>query len=155
VEVRAALGVRSRRIDLTYSGIGYDDYPEFQNAAEAPATPGAAGSAPAATPSTTPTPPPAARACRRSATDIKTLLETVGEPIPHGEVHQMYTTVAALDDFFLVTLPGEPTYSVVKHVREELDTRDVGGMVVGYSQDHMLYLDPPRRLVSRAATRPR
>ena len=52
-------------------------------------------------------------------------------------------TVAALDDFYLVTLPGEPTYSVVKHVREELQARDVRGMVVGYSQDHMLYLTHP------------
>lgn len=137
-----SLGVRSRRVDLTYSGIGYDDYPEFQN-------PQGVGyewggwqcmggdlvddANPATSMEGTP----------KDCYPIKSLLQSVGEDIPNGEVHQMYMTVASLDDFFLVTLPGEPTYSVVKHVREELEARDVRGMVVGYSQDHMLYLTHP------------
>lgn len=136
------LGVRSRRIDLTYAGIGYDKIPEFKNAADYPYTWGGwqcTGPVPAddANPATS------SEGMPKDCTDIKTLIEQAGETVPHGEVHQMYTTVASLDDFFLVTLPGEPTYSVVKHVREELQARDVRGMVVGYSQDHMLYLTHP------------
>lgn len=137
-----SLGVRSRRIDLTYAGIGYDEIPEFKNAADYPYTWGGwqcTGPIPAdnANPATS------SEGMPKDCTDIKTLIEQAGETVPHGEVHQMYTTVAALDDFYLVTLPGEPTYSVVKHVREELQARDVRGMVVGYSQDHMLYLTHP------------
>jgi hypothetical protein len=136
------LGVRSRRIDLSYTGIGYDEIPEFKNAANYPYTWGGwqcTGPLPAddANPATS------SEGMPKDCTDIKTLIEQAGETVPHGEVHQMYTTVASLDDFFLVTLPGEPTYSVVKHVREELQARDVRGMVVGYSQDHMLYLTHP------------
>lgn len=136
------LGVRSRRIDLTYAGIGYDEIPEFKNAADYPYTWGGWQCTSPVEPDDA-NPATSSEGMPKKCTDIKTLLETLGEPVPHGEIHQMYTTVASLDDFFLVTLPGEPTYSVVKHVREELGTRDVGGMVVGYSQDHMLYLAHP------------
>ena len=135
------LGVRSRRIDLTYSGIGYDDYPEFLNPQGVGYTWGGwqciTGVVDDANPATS------SEGLPKNCYPVKTLLDAVGETYPNGEVHQMYLTVAALDDFFLVTLPGEPTYSVVKHVREELAARDVRGMVVGYSQDHMLYLTHP------------
>lgn len=135
------LGVRSRRIDLTYSGIGYDDYPEFQNPQGVGYTWGGwqcvTGVVDDANPATS------SEGMPKNCYPVKSLLDSVGATTPNGEVHQMYLTVAALDDFFLVTLPGEPTYSVVKHVREELAARDVGGMVVGYSQDHMLYLTHP------------
>ena len=137
----ATLGVRSRRIDLTYAGIGYDEVPEFKNAADFPYTWGGwrcnEGSGDDANPATSLEGQP------KSCTDIKTLIELFGGTVPHGEVHQMYTTVAALDDFYLVSLPGEPTYSVIKHLRSELGARGVGGMAFGYSQDHMLYLTHP------------
>jgi len=135
------LGVRSRRIDLSYAGLGYDEIPEFKNAADFPYTWGGwrcnEGSGDEANPATSLEGKP------KSCTDVKTLLEVFGASVPNGEVHQMYTTVAALDDFYLVTLPGEPTYSVIKHLREELGARGVRGMAFGYSQDHMLYLTHP------------
>ena len=135
------LGVRSRRIDLTYAGLGYDEVPEFENAANYPYTWGGwrcnEGTGDEANPATSLEGKP------KDCTDVKTLLELFGAGVPNGEVHQMYTTVASLDDFYLVTLPGEPTYSVVQHLRSELDARGVRGMVVGYSQDHMLYLTHP------------
>jgi hypothetical protein len=138
----ATLGVRSRRIDLTYAGIGYDEYPEFENAQGAPYTWGGwqctgEGAGDDADPATSMEGKP------KDCTSIEYLLQGFKEPVPHGEVHQIYLTVAALDDFYMVSLPGEPTWSVIKHLREELDARDVRGMAFGYSQDHMLYLTHP------------
>ncbi len=63
--------------------------------------------------------------------------------MPHGEIHQAYVTVAALDDFFMVSIPGEPNYSVVKYLRDALTARNLKGMAFGYSQDHLLYLSHP------------
>lgn len=134
------LGVRSRRIDLTYSGIGYDDYPEFKNAQGVGYEWGGwqcKGAPDDQDPATS------LEGMPKDCFPVKALLDSIGESIPNGEVHQIYLTVAALDDFYLVTLPGEPTYSVIKHLREELAARDVGGMAFGYSQDHMLYLTHP------------
>ncbi len=138
----ATFGVRSRRIDLTYAGLGYDEIPEFKNAADYPYTWGGwqcdgGDDVDDANPATSMEGKP------KQCTDVGTLLQTLGETVPHGEVHQMYTTVAALDDFYLVSLPGEPTYSVIKHLRAELGARGVRGMAFGYSQDHMLYLTHP------------
>jgi len=136
------LGVRSRRIDLTYAGIGYDKVPEFQNAAKYPYTWGGwQCKGPVAADDDNPA--TSMQGMPKDCINIEDLLTGLGEPVPHGEVHQMYTTVAALDDFYLVTLPGEPTYSVIKHLREELAAREVRGMAFGYSQDHMLYLTHP------------
>lgn len=137
-----SLGVRSRRIDLTYKGIGYDEYPEFKNAQGVGYEYGGwqcvgGDDVDDANPATSMEGKP------KDCYPVKSLLQAVGADIPNGEIHQIYLTVAALDDFFLVTMPGEPTYSVVKHVRDELAARDVAGMVVGYSQDHMLYLTHP------------
>ena len=137
----ATFGVRSRRIDLTYAGLGYDEIPEFKNAADYPYTWGGwrcnEGEGDDANPATSLEGQP------KKCTDLATLLMLFGATVPHGEIHQMYTTVAALDDFYLVSLPGEPTYSVIKHLRAELDAREVRGMAFGYSQDHMLYLTHP------------
>ena len=142
VEWRAelTLGVRSRRIDLSYDGIGYDEVPEFKNAGGNPYEWGGwqcKGAGDDADPSTSTQGQP------KDCTDLGDLLTSLKAPLPHGEIHQMYTTVAALDDFYLVSLPGEPTYSVIKHLRDELAARDVQGMAFGYSQDHMLYLTHP------------
>ena len=136
------LGVRSRRIDLTYDGIGYDEIPEFVNKNNYPYKWGA-WQCKGVTPSDDANPATSSQGEPKDCDDIGTLVTTLGGTVPHAEMHQMYTTVAALDDFYLVSLPGEPTYSVIKHLREELGARGVDGMAFGYSQDHMLYLTHP------------
>jgi hypothetical protein len=128
----AALAVRSRRVDLTYAGIGYDQLPEFLSPGGTPYTWGG-------------------WQCKgedlegkpKSCTDVGGLLESLGEAVPHGEVHQAYLSAALIDDLALVTLPGEPTYSVIKHLRESLAERDLQPLALGYSQDHLLYLSHP------------
>lgn len=139
----ATLGVRSRRVDLTYGGIGYDDYPEFQS-------PGGKGYEWGAwqckgndedvddnNPDTSMEGKP------KNCMPLDTLLKSLGEPIPHGEVHQTYLTVARLGDFYLMTLPGEPAASVIEYARAGYEARGVAGMVFGYTQDHLLYLTRP------------
>ena len=138
----ARLGVRSRRIDLSYDGLGYADYHEFEGPGGTPYTWGgwqckADGVPDDEDPATSSEGKP------KNCTDIGALLTGLGEPLPHGEVHQMYMTVAALDDFYLVSLPGEPTNSVIQVLRAGLAERGVDGMAFGYSQDHMLYLTHP------------
>ncbi|MBA3545311.1 MAG: hypothetical protein H0T76_02395 [Nannocystis sp.] len=139
----ATLGVRSRRIDLTYSGIGYDDYPEFLNPGGNPYTwggwqcVGAEGDVDDGNPETSMEGKP------KKCTPIASLLESLGEAIPNGEIHQTYLTVARLDDFYMITLPGEPTASVIQYARESYEDRGVDGMIFGYSQDHLLYLTQP------------
>ena len=137
----AALAVRSRRVDLTYAGIGYEDVPEFISPGGVPYTwggwqckgEGAGDSDPATSLEGKP----------KSCTDVGALIESLGESVPHGEVHQVYLSAALLDDLALVTLPGEPTYSVIKHLRESLAARDLQPLALGYSQDHLLYLTHP------------
>jgi hypothetical protein len=68
--------------------------------------------------------------------------------VPYREVHQTFLTVARLDDLFLVTLPGEPAYSTIKYLRDQVQglstqERPLQVMGVGYSQDHLLYLTHP------------
>lgn len=139
----ATLGVRSRRIDLTYSGIGYDDYPEFLNAGGKPYTwggwscKGGEGEVDDNNPATSMEGKP------KNCMPVDTLITSFGGTIPNGEVHQTYLTVAALDDFYLVSLPGEPAASTIQYLRGELAAREVDGMAFGYSQDHLLYLTHP------------
>lgn len=81
-------------------------------------------------------------------TDIETLLGALGEEMPHSEVHQAYLTVAQLSEVFFLTLPGEPTWSLVKYARDEMAKRqwkgqEISTVVFGYSQDHFLYLTAP------------
>jgi hypothetical protein len=69
----------------------------------------------------------------------------LGGDVPHAQVHQTYLSAARLDDLYLVTLPGEPTYSVMHYLREQMAMRDpeLTVMGLGYSQDHLLYLTHP------------
>ncbi|MEZ4459177.1 MAG: hypothetical protein R3E66_05530 [bacterium] len=73
------------------------------------------------------------------------VFENLKVPLPNAELNQLYMSVARLGPLFFVTLPGEPTYSLTEYTRQqvaELTTQhDV--MVVGYSQDHLLYLTHP------------
>ena len=80
--------------------------------------------------------------------DLGIFLSLLEAPMPHGEAHQAYLTAARLGDVWLMTMPGEPAYSVVKYAREEAAKRTWNGkpmdvMVLGYSQDHLLYLTAP------------
>ncbi|MEO1268536.1 MAG: neutral/alkaline non-lysosomal ceramidase N-terminal domain-containing protein [Myxococcota bacterium] len=129
------LAVRSRRIDLTYEGMGYDTYPEFLDPSGEPYTWGGwqcSGTEGAA----------------KLCVPVSTLLEGLGEPIPHGELHQTYLTVARLDGLLLISLPGEPVASIIRYLREEVAKRStealpLESMAFGYSQDHLLYLTHP------------
>jgi Neutral/alkaline non-lysosomal ceramidase, N-terminal len=69
----------------------------------------------------------------------------LGGQVPHAQVHQTYLSAARLDDLYLVTLPGEPTFSVINYLREQMAMRDpeLTVMGLGYSQDHLLYLTHP------------
>ncbi|MDC0720196.1 hypothetical protein [Nannocystis bainbridge] len=139
----ATLGVRSRRIDLTYSGMGYDDYPEFQNAQGGPYLWGAWQCKGAEADVDDGNPATSLEGKPKNCMPMQGLLESLGETVPHGEVHQTYLTVARLDDFYMLTLPGEPTASVIQYARTAYEDRAVDGMVFGYSQDHLLYLTQP------------
>lgn len=80
--------------------------------------------------------------------DIGKLIGLLEAPIPHGEVHQVYLTTARLGDVWMVSVPGEPNWSLVKYARGEAAKRTWQGkpmqlMVMGYSQDHYLYLSAP------------
>ena len=139
----ATLGVRSRRIDLTYSGIGYDDYPEFLNSQGGPYLWGGWQCKGDAADVDDNNPATSMEGKPKNCMPMGTLLESLGESLPNGEVHQTYLTVARLDDFYMLTLPGEPTASVIQYARTGYEERAVDGMVFGYSQDHLLYLTQP------------
>ncbi|MCA9693023.1 MAG: hypothetical protein KC636_25730, partial [Myxococcales bacterium] len=142
----AAIEVRSRRVDLNYAALGYEDSEEFKSGSGLPYIWGAwqcnVGQGDDANPATSSEGKP------KSCADVKQLLETLDEPIPHPEMHQTLLTAAMFGEVALITLPGEPTYSVIKYLRDQVATREVDGAPVevlafGYSQDHLLYLTHP------------
>lgn len=136
-----ALSVRSRRHDLRYETFGYDKIPEFVSKGGTPYTwggwqctgDGVDDNNPATSLEGKP----------KECMSVGALLESLGAPIPHGEVHQVYMSAALLDELALVTMPGEPTHSVVKYARELIADRALDPIVFGYSQDHLLYLTHP------------
>ncbi|MEZ4450807.1 MAG: hypothetical protein R3B09_15105 [Nannocystaceae bacterium] len=136
-----ALTVRSRRIDLRYETFGYDQVPEFQAPGGVPYTWGAwqckGDVVDDGNPETSMEGKP------KSCQDVETLLTLFGASIPNGEMHQVYLSAAILDDLALVTLPGEPTSSVIQYLRQSLGDRALDPMAFGYSQDHLLYLTHP------------
>lgn len=80
--------------------------------------------------------------------DIEMLLGLLEVEMPHNAVNQVYLTMARLGDLWMMTMPGEPAYSMVKYIREHGAERTWNGkpaevMVLGYSQDHFLYLTAP------------
>ncbi len=84
----------------------------------------------------------------KSCVDMESFLGLLQTDVPHDAAHQAYLTVARLGDVWLMTLPGEPTWSLVKYARETAARRQWKGapmqlMVAGYSQDHLLYLSTP------------
>lgn len=82
----------------------------------------------------------------KNCIDLETLLPGMGGNLPHAEISQVLLTAARLGDLGLITLPGEPTYSLVQYAREHTEGLIPGMkklMVVGYSQDYFLYLTAP------------
>ncbi|MBM4342146.1 MAG: hypothetical protein FJ100_02080 [Deltaproteobacteria bacterium] len=78
--------------------------------------------------------------------DLSVLLPAFGETLPFGELNQVVLTAAKLGDLGLITLPGEPTYSLVQFARQQVEGKLAGLgslMVVGYAQDYFLYLTAP------------
>ena len=136
-----SLSVRSRRVDLRYDWMGYKDSDEFKNADGEPYYWGAFQCANGEDGGSSEGQP-------KQCLSLEFLLNSFGAPLPNSEVHQAYLTVARLDDLFLVTLPGEPAYSVIKYLRDSVAERNTEDkpldvMAWGYSQDHLLYLTHP------------
>jgi hypothetical protein len=73
------------------------------------------------------------------------LFENLKVPVPNPELNQLYLTMARLGPLFFMTLPGEPTHSLTEYARLQIAelAADHDVMVVGYSQDHLLYLTHP------------
>jgi len=76
---------------------------------------------------------------------VDTLL--IGSDVPHPEIHQTYLSVAKIGPLVIMTMPGEPAYSIVKYARDEFAALDLDEpadlMVWGYAQDHLLYFTSP------------
>jgi hypothetical protein len=135
----ATLAVRSRRIDLRYQWMGYDEYPEFKNANGKPYYWGGLQCA-------DPEPGETLEGKPKNCMDLGNILKRLGGGVPHGVVHQAYLTTVRLGDVFLVSIPGEPAYSTIKYLRESVASRAEGAMQImafGYSQDHLLYFTHP------------
>lgn len=76
---------------------------------------------------------------------LTSLFNSLKAPLPHPELNQLYLSVARLGPLFFMTLPGEPTHSLAEHARLQIAelSAEHDVMVVGYSQDHLLYLTHP------------
>ena len=138
---QAALRVRSRRIDLTYERFGYDRIPEFRSPGGLDYIWGAWQCAGEGVDDNNPA--TSLEGKGKQCSGIAGLLTSLGESSPHGEFHQVYLSSAVIDELALVSLPGEPTYSVIKYLRSSLADRDLEALAFGYSQDHLLYLTHP------------
>ena len=138
---QAALRVRSRRVDLTYERFGYDQIPEFKSPGGLDYIWGAWQCTGEGVDDNNPE--TSLEGKGKECSGIEGLLKSLGETSPHGEFHQVYLSAAVIDELALVSLPGEPTYSVIKYLRSSLADRELEALAVGYSQDHLLYLTHP------------
>jgi hypothetical protein len=138
--------VRSQRVDLTYEKFGYDDNGEFSGTILdiIPVDYTWGG-----------------WQCTGVAEDDDLGTSMEGEPkqcipvdtlllgdVPHAEIHQTYLSTAKIGPLVIVTMPGEPAYSIVDYARQQLALRSTPEepldlMVWGYSQDHLLYFTAP------------
>ena len=78
--------------------------------------------------------------------DLGVFVTAMGVSMPFAELDQAILSAARLDDLALITLPGEPTYSLVQYARKAVEGKTPGIsklMVLGYSQDYFLYLTAP------------
>jgi len=129
------LAVRSRLVALRHAWI-YGDSGEFNETSAKPHTYGTlnctidpvAGISQAGKP--------------KRCAGIELLFGALGAPLPNAESNQVYLTVARLGNLFFMSVPGEPTHSIVDYARKTFAelSPDHELMVVGYSQDHFLYL---------------
>lgn len=137
----ASLAVRSRRVGLRYHWMGYEDFPEFLDKDGEPYLWGGWQCSVAE-------PELGLQGQAKNCVPMDALIESFGETVPYREIHQTFLSVARLDNLFLVTLPGEPAYSTLKYLREQVaalstEEEPLQVMGVGYSQDHLLYLTHP------------
>lgn len=143
------IDVHSRRIDLDYAYFGYDESDEFTGAPlglplPLPYTWGGWQ----CTSSSAPEDEDPATSMEGELKECIPLEALLLGDVPNAEVHQTYLTVAKLDELFLVTVPGEPTHSVMHYLREQVAMRKGQGepaevMGIGYAQDHLLYFTHP------------
>ncbi len=145
----APIDVHSQRIDLTYEYFGYDDSDEFQGAPLGLPLPlpYTWGGFQCGSPSAPEDDDPATSMEGELKECIPVDAMLFGD-VPHAEIHQTYLTTARLDELFLVTVPGEPTHSVMQYLRGQVAMRAAEGrpaevMGIGYSQDHLLYFTHP------------
>lgn len=75
--------------------------------------------------------------------ELAGVFELLDLSLPHPELNQTYLTVARLGPLAMVTVPGEPTHSIVEYARQQVEALGVTALVVGYSQDHLLYFTHP------------
>jgi hypothetical protein len=142
----ATIDVHSQRIDLDYAYFGYDRSDEFTGAPLGIPLPlpytwgGWQCTSPSAPEDDDP-----ATSMEGELKECIPLEALLLGAVPNAEVHQTYLTTARLDDLFVVTMPGEPTHSVMHYLREQVAARggDAAVMGIGYAQDHLLYLTHP------------
>lgn len=130
----AELAVRSRMVGLQHGWI-YGDSGEFDSATgpilgslQCNIDPGAGVSQPGQP---------------KDCIELAGVFELLDLTLPHPELNQTYLTVARLGPLALLTMPGEPTHSIVDHARREVQALGVTALVIGYSQDHLLYFTHP------------
>lgn len=140
------ISVQSRRIDLTYEKFGYHENGEFSgtilDVIPIDYTWGGWQCTGVAEDDDLST---SMEGEDKQCIPLDTLL--IGNDLPHPEVHQTYLSVAQIGPLSIMTIPGEPAYSIVKYARDEFDALGLGEdadlMVWGYSQDHLLYFTAP------------
>jgi hypothetical protein len=84
----------------------------------------------------------------KQCVDVGSLLQLFNIEVPYSEAHQVFLSAAQLSEVMFLTMPGEPTWSLVKYAREQIAQRqwngqNTTGVVLGYSQDYLLYLTAP------------
>ncbi|PRP90715.1 Neutral/alkaline non-lysosomal ceramidase [Enhygromyxa salina] len=137
--------VQSQRVDLTYDKFGYDENGEFSgtvlNVIPIDYTWGGWQCTGVAEDDDLET---SMEGKDKQCIPVDTLL--FGD-VPHGEIHQTYLSVAKIGPLFMMTIPGEPAYSIIKYARDQFATLrssdPIDLMVWGYSQDHLLYFTAP------------
>ncbi len=140
------VAARSRRIDLRFDKIGYNEYHEFEALGGLVKYEWGGFQCQVLGENLDDDDPNTSMEGKdKTCIPVNTML---GGDVPHQEVHTAFLTTGQIGDFFLVSIPGEPAYSVVKYLREQVEERStperpLDVMAYGYSQDHLLYFTHP------------
>jgi len=139
------VAARSKRVDLRYDSIGYDDYDEFEGFLGLKYEWGGFQCQVLGENLDDDDPNTSMEGKPKTCIPVNTML---GGDVPNQEVHTAFLTTGHIGDFYLVSIPGEPAYSVVKYLREQVAARStmerpLDVMAYGYSQDHLLYFTHP------------